>query len=575
MKRVNFVSDDTPMRGDLFLPTSYQVAEKLPAILVIGPWLNVKEQVATNYAQRLANRGFAAFVFDFRHWGESGAEPREYECPRDKIADIHNALRFLSERPEVDPDRIGVLGVCYGVGYLAAAADDRHIKSIAAVSAWVHDVPSITKLYGAEEIARRRVVGRAAKAAYQSDRTVISVPAASATDKTAAMFSPDPGFYYNTERRGAIPPWTNRYAVLGWEEWLDFNGITLAEKISQPLIVVHSDGAAFPDNARRFFSLAKGPKELVWMEGEHTQFYDTEPQIARAVAAVAGHFAKTLMTERYRSNRASAAIAGTQEFFAALEALDIPRFLNAWADDGVQLMPYAPPGFPKRLDGKAKIEKQYGPLPTAYDGMKFPLESIRVTDDPNVVIAEFRGDIALKSGGQYDNHYVGIFEFNNDGKLAQYSEYFNPFVLLAGFPGAAHMGPDGPRRIVEAFPHLADGRDWPGLRKLFADEVDLDYTSATGGKPGPVKGDELIAGWQTGLERYKQTKHNFSPAEIEIEGDRATGRFTGQATHARDAGSKQVRWSCGGDYEFRFLRTGQEWKVSAARFNLKWEQGER
>src|ERR1017187_8328625 len=74
MKRVNFVSDDTPMRGDLFLPTSYQVAEKLPAILVIGPWLNVKEQVATNYAQRLANRGFAAFVFDFRHWGESGAE---------------------------------------------------------------------------------------------------------------------------------------------------------------------------------------------------------------------------------------------------------------------------------------------------------------------------------------------------------------------------------------------------------------------------------------------------------------------------------------------------------------------
>ena len=572
---MNFTSENANMVGELFLPENYKDGQKLPAVLVVGPWLNVKEQVATNYAKRLAKKGFATFVFDFRHWGESGGEPREYECPRDKIADIHNALRFLAGRPEIDKDRIGVLAVCFGVGYVASAADDPHIKSIATVAAWVHDTATITKLFGTEETARRRKVGKEAMAAFQKDKTVVFVPAGSAADKTAAMYSPDPNFYYNTEKRGLIPQWTNRFAVLGWEEWLDFDGITPATKITQPLMVVHSNGSALPDNARRFFLLARGTKELVWMEGEHTQFYDTEPQISHAADAVAGHFAKTLMTESERAKRSQAAIAGTHEYFAALEAMDIPRFLKVWAEDGVQVMPFAPPGFPKRLDGKAAIEKQYGPLPAAYNDMKFPLVSLRATDDPNVVIAEFQGSIGLKSGGRYDNRYVGVFAFNNEGKLAQYSEYFDPFVLLNGFPGAAEMGPDGPRRIVGDIALLSDNRDWQGLRAVFADEVDLDYTSVAGGKPGRIKADDLVAGWKDGLGRYKQTKHNFSPPEIKIEGDTAIATFTGQATHVRDAGGKETRWSCGGDYEYRLSRTPQGWKVTAAKFAMKWEQGER
>ena len=576
MIQANFTSENETMAGNLFLPANYKAGEKRPAVLVIGPWLNVKEQVATNYAKRLADKGFAAFVFDFRHWGESGGELREYECPNDKIADIHNALRYLSGRPEVDKDRIGVLAVCFGVGYVAAASDDPNIKSVVTVAAWVHDVPSVTKLFGAEEIARRRTVGREAMAAYTKDKTVVYVPASSGTDKTAAMYSPDPNFYYSpTAKRGVIPPWTNRYAVMGWEEWLDFDGVSPAAKIKQPLMVIHSDGSALPDNARRFYSLAKGPKELIWMEGEHTQFYDTEPQISRAADAASAHFAKTLMTHAERTKRADAAIAGTREFFAALEASDIPRFLKIWADDGVQEMPYAPPGFPNRLDGKAAIEKQYGPLPAAYDGMTFPLESLRATDDPNVVIAEFRGSIGLKSGGRYDNRYVGVFKFNDEGKLIHYSEYFDPFVLLAGFPGAAENGPDGPRLALESLPRLTDGRDWKGLRALFADEVDFDYTSVAGGTPSRIKADNLVAGWQKGLERYKQTKHNFSPPDIKIEGDAATALFTGQATHLRDADGKESRWSCGGDYEYQLARTAQGWKVTAAKFLMKWEQGER
>ena len=310
---MKFLSEDTEMAGNLFLPAQYDGNKPLPAVLVVGPWLNVKEQVATNYAKRLAEKGFAAFVFDFRHWGLSAGSPREYERPLDKIEDIHNALQFLAKQPHVDPARIGLLGVCFGVGYVAAASADPLIKSIAAVAAWVHDVPSITALFGADEIARRRKVGKEAMAAFQEKNVVAYVPAGSETDKTAAMFSPDPQYYYNTEKRGKIPEWTNRFAVLGWEEWLDFDGVSQALSITQPLMMVHSDGAALPDNARKFFSLARGPKQLVWMDGEHTRFYDSEPQIGRALDAVSSHFQRTLASLSDRDLSPSATLADTQE----------------------------------------------------------------------------------------------------------------------------------------------------------------------------------------------------------------------------------------------------------------------
>jgi hypothetical protein len=67
-----------------------------------------------------------------------------------------------------------------------------------------------------------------------------------------------------------------------------------------------------------------------------------------------------------------------------------------------------------------------------------------------------------------------------------------------GFPGAAAGAPDEQRIIaaVNAIGSLADARKWADLRAVFADEVDVDYTSLTGGQPARVKADDLIAGWQ-------------------------------------------------------------------------------
>ena len=96
--------------------------------------------------------------------------------------------------------------------------------------------------------------------------------------------------------------------------------------------------------------------------------------------------AQTLPTPGTPDAAAADHRASVREFFAALEAMDIPRFLALWAEDGVQEMPFAPAGFPARLEGRAAIARQYGPLPAAYTGMAFPLRSLRATEDPRVVV---------------------------------------------------------------------------------------------------------------------------------------------------------------------------------------------
>jgi dienelactone hydrolase len=93
--------------------------------------MTIKEQMPAIYAQKLADRGFAAFAFDFRSWGESGGKLRNFESPTVKIADIKSAVSFLQTVDAVDSNRIAGLGICASAGYMAVAtAEDPRIKVI-------------------------------------------------------------------------------------------------------------------------------------------------------------------------------------------------------------------------------------------------------------------------------------------------------------------------------------------------------------------------------------------------------------------------------------------------------------
>ena len=117
------------LAADLYIP-KMTVEKKLPAIAVSGPFGAVKEQSSGLYAQTLAERGFLTIAFDPSFTGESGGQPRSVASPDINTEDFSAAVDYLATRPDVDAERIGIVGICGWGGFaINAAANDTRIKA--------------------------------------------------------------------------------------------------------------------------------------------------------------------------------------------------------------------------------------------------------------------------------------------------------------------------------------------------------------------------------------------------------------------------------------------------------------
>ncbi|WP_285941022.1 alpha/beta hydrolase [Actinomadura xylanilytica] len=293
-RTVTIPSEGATLTGEVFLPADAADGARLPAVVVTGSWTTVRQQMSNLYARHLAEQGYLALTFDFRGYGDSEGEPRDYESPELKIRDIHNAVTFLASYPLADSGRIGALAVCASSGYTAVnAATDARVRSMALIAPWLHDADLVQAIYGGPEGVRQRIeAGERATTLWRETGQVEYVPAVSATDPGAAMYGPFD--YYLDCDRGAIPQWGNRFAIMAWPGWLAFDPIAVAPEIQTPTLLVHSEDAAVPDGARRFHADLAGAKQIIWTTGEQFDFYDREPAVKAAVDAVAAHFASTL-----------------------------------------------------------------------------------------------------------------------------------------------------------------------------------------------------------------------------------------------------------------------------------------
>lgn len=139
--KVNFTNRyGITLAADMYVPKNKDC--KLPAIAVAGPFGAVKEQSSGLYAQQMAERGFLTIAFDPSFTGESGGTPRYVASPDINTEDFLAAVDFLSNDDRVDPDRIGIIGIC-GWGGLAinAAASDPRIK--ATVASTMYDMSRV------------------------------------------------------------------------------------------------------------------------------------------------------------------------------------------------------------------------------------------------------------------------------------------------------------------------------------------------------------------------------------------------------------------------------------------------
>jgi hypothetical protein len=129
--------------------------------------------------------------------------------------------------------------------------------------------------------------------------------------------------------------------------------------------------------------------------------------------------------------------------------------------------------------------------------------------------------------------------------------------------------------VVNGVAIFADMRQWDRLRALYADQVDIDYTSFVGGEPARVKADDLITGSQSGLGRYKATQHLLGNHRITIDGDSASALVYVQATHWLPQPDGDSMWTVQGYYDYTLAHATDGWRITRHVFTATMVYGSR
>lgn len=299
---VTFSSAGFRLAGHLYTRDNL-TSGKHPAIVVGHPASGVKEQTAGLYAQRLAEQGFITLAFDTATQGESEGLPRGVEDPSRRIEEFKAAVSFLSVRPEVDPTRIGILGICASGGYVVpAAVSDHRIKAVATVSGV--DLGRWHR-YGADGKQDPAVfrglldAAAAARAAEALGKGVGTFPIHPPTREAARAAGPMTldGWDYYCDRQKHLRS-AKEFTWSSVDRAAAVDGFHAIDLISpRPLLMIVGTAALSKWVGEEAIKLAHEPKELFWIEGAtHVDLYD-KPQYVTPVAAK--------LTDFFRSNLAA------------------------------------------------------------------------------------------------------------------------------------------------------------------------------------------------------------------------------------------------------------------------------
>lgn len=261
----------------------------LPAIAVCGPFGAVKEQAAGLYGQEMAERGFMTVVFDPSFTGESGGQPRYMTSPDINTEDFSAAVDFLVTNPAVNPEAIGVIGICGwgGIAINAAAADPR-IK--ATVASTMYDMSRVDSngYFDSADSAEARNELRRSLAAQRTEDYINGCPkpgggVPDVLPEDAPQFLKDYHAYYKT-KRGYHPRSLNSNGgrnVTATIPWINFPLMSRAGEIENAVMIVHGEKAHsfyFGSDAYKQLTVVPGKENnkvfMVIPGASHTDLYD-------------------------------------------------------------------------------------------------------------------------------------------------------------------------------------------------------------------------------------------------------------------------------------------------------------
>ena len=270
------------LAADMYTPKG--AVGKLPAIAVSGPFGAVKEQSSGLYAQKMAELGFLTIAFDPSYTGESGGTPRYVASPDINTEDFCAAVDFLSVQENVDPERIGIIGICgWGGMAINAAAIDTRIKATAAMT--MYDMTRVTAngYFDAEDSEQARFEKKKAMNAqriedYKNGIYALAGGVVDPLPEDAPQFVKDYYAYYKTPR-GYHSRSLNSNG--GWNatsslSFLNMPILQYSSEIRSAVLLVHGEKAH-----SRYFSetaynkLTGDNKVLLIIPGaNHTDLYD-------------------------------------------------------------------------------------------------------------------------------------------------------------------------------------------------------------------------------------------------------------------------------------------------------------
>ena len=297
--KVWFLSEGAKVVGNLYLPDNYKKGQKLPAIVVVGPKGSVKEQTAGIYAKKLSEKGFITLVFDHRTYGESEGEPRHYENPYMKIEDVKTAVSYIGSLNVVDKNEIGLLGVCNGGGFGAAAAIyDGRVKAYASVSGLFDLRSQIIRGKPGDSDRLAAIMKKSAEARQEYFETgeVVYVKQMPDVDENSNQLRKEAYEYYCTSR-GLCPNYgENKMAVMSMDTRRSFDITDQIGLLSpRPYLAIAGTKALTLGLSETAFKRANEPKELFKVQGAtHVGLYDIDEYVDPAVNKLSLFYTKYL-----------------------------------------------------------------------------------------------------------------------------------------------------------------------------------------------------------------------------------------------------------------------------------------
>lgn len=307
MDHVSFDNRGNTIVADIRFPEGYDASKTYPAIIVGHPISSCKEQTSgAVYGEGLTTAGYITLAFDASHQGHSGGEPRFLEDPATRVEDFRCAVDYLTTRGDVDPERIGMVGICGGGGYsVQAAMTDHRVKALGTVVAANYGrLMREGNLTPTAAVDTLNAIGaqRTAEARGAEPTITTYIPNSQQEREQAGIEDIDieQAIDYYTTSRGAADGSPNKLLFSGLGAALAFDAFHLADQLlTQPLQVICGDvpgGFGSYRDAFELFDKARSQdKHLCVIPGaSHYDLYDQPECTGQALEQLTKFFAQHL-----------------------------------------------------------------------------------------------------------------------------------------------------------------------------------------------------------------------------------------------------------------------------------------